>query len=226
MDHEAVVRDKMTERYLLNELDAQEREQFEEHFFGCVDCALDVRAGAEFVAQSKVVLAEMPEPVFVRSAPPSRSLRDWFRGFRPAFAVPVMAALLLVIGYQNLVTYPRLQSELHQPQVLPWTSVHLGTWGNGGPTITVAQGKSFLLFVPIIPPDNCCASYTAELYNHDQKLEWSLTIPASPQQDQWPIQIPSANRQSGTYTLAVHGVTASGDTKEVGKASFELQVQK
>ena len=231
MDHESVVRDKMTERYLLNELDAQEREQFEEHFFECSDCALDVRAGAEFVAHSKVILAETSDAAFAEpSTTPSASLWDWFRWFRlalrPAFAVPVMAALLLVIGYQNLVTYPRLQSELHQPQVLPWASVHLGTWGNGGPTISVPQGKSFLLFVPIIPPDNCCASYTANLYNHENKLEWSLTVPASSQQEQWSIQIPPANRESGSYTLEVRGATAAGDIREVGKASFELQVQK
>jgi len=49
MDHTAVVRDKMTERYLLNELDSDLRDQFEEHYFDCQECALDVSAGAQFV---------------------------------------------------------------------------------------------------------------------------------------------------------------------------------
>ena len=46
MDHDEAVRTKVTERYLLNELDPELRDQFEEHLFDCQDCALDVRAAA------------------------------------------------------------------------------------------------------------------------------------------------------------------------------------
>lgn len=60
MDHEVVVRQQMTERYLLDELDPYERAEFEEHFFECRLCALDVQAGALFVVQSRVALAEEP----------------------------------------------------------------------------------------------------------------------------------------------------------------------
>jgi Putative zinc-finger len=225
MDHDLVVREKMTERYLLDELDPRERDQFEEHYFDCPDCALDVRAGAELIAQSKAILAETPEEAFTQTdVGHFKPARGWFAWLRPAFVVPVMAALLLVIGYQNLVTYPKLQSELHQPQVLPWGSVNVGTWGEGGPTISVPHGKGFLLFVRI-PPDGSYMRYTADLYNHDGKLESSFPIPASSQQDQWPVQIPAANYEVGNYTLDVHGVTAAGESKEVGKASFVLRVQ-
>src|ERR1035441_1684537 len=41
MDHDAVVRQNMTERYLLNELDPEARDEFEEHYFDCPDCAAD-----------------------------------------------------------------------------------------------------------------------------------------------------------------------------------------
>src|ERR1700751_56088 len=58
MDHKEAVRQNATERYLLDELDPELRDQFEEHLFDCQDCALDVRAGAMFVEQSKVILAE------------------------------------------------------------------------------------------------------------------------------------------------------------------------
>jgi anti-sigma factor RsiW len=53
MDHELVARQRMTERYLLGELDADARHEFEEHFFDCPDCAVDVRAGALFVEQRR-----------------------------------------------------------------------------------------------------------------------------------------------------------------------------
>ncbi len=60
MDHDLVVRQKMTERYLLDELDPEVRDAFEGHFFDCPDCALDVHAGALFVEQGKTLLAERP----------------------------------------------------------------------------------------------------------------------------------------------------------------------
>ena len=231
MDHDVVVRHKMTEQYLLGELDPEARDQFEEHFFDCADCALDVRAGALFVEQSKVVLADKSEPVsnVLPAAIPAKS--GWLAGLRsmlrPAFAVPVMALLLVVIGYQNLVTYPQLARQLNNPQVLPWASVNVGTYGSGGggTPITTRKGEGFLLFVRI-PPDGAYSHYTAELYNPAGTLEWSVTIPASSSQDQWPIQVPGANREAGSYALKVHGVTASGESKEVGRGAFELQIQK
>jgi hypothetical protein len=129
-----------------------------------------------------------------------------------------------VIGYQNLVTYPKMQAAVNSPRVLPWASVNVGTWGSGGPVIPTRPGEGFLLFVRI-PPDGGYSHYVADLYNPAGKLEWSLTIPASSAQDQWPVQVPGARRTAGSYALVVRGVTAAGETKEVGRASFELQIQ-
>jgi hypothetical protein len=236
MDHDAVVRQKMTEKYLLGELDPAARDEFEEHFFDCQDCALDVRAGAMFVDGSKVVLAEHSEPISagLLVTAPVAVKPGWFAGLRlgvrSMIAVPVMALLLVVIGYQNLVTYPKLQTALNSPQVLPWAPVNVGTWGSAGPVISARPGEGFLLFVRI-PPDGGYSYYTAELYNPTGKLEWSLTIPVTSGQktsgqDQWPVKVPAASREAGNYSLAVRGVTAAGESKEVGRASFELQIQK
>jgi hypothetical protein len=232
MDHDMVVRQKMTERYLLDELDPTARDEFEEHFFDCKDCALDVHAGALFVEQSKVVLAEKLELV-AAAVPPTASvpaIPRWLTWFRPAVVVPVMVLLLAVIGYQNLIIYPQLEQAFNSPQVLPWASVNVGTYGSEGPVITTRRGEGFLLFVRI-PPESGYSHYTAELYNPAGKLEWSLTIPVASgketsAQDQWPVQVPGANRETGNYTLKVRGITAAGESKEVGRASFELQIQK
>jgi hypothetical protein len=232
MDHDMVVRQKMTERYLLDELDPTARDEFEEHFFDCKDCALDVHAGALFVEQSKVVLAEKLELV-AAAVPPTASvpaIPRWLTWFRPAVVVPVMVLLLAVIGYQNLIIYPQLEQAFNSPQVLPWASVNVGTYGSEGPVITTRQGEGFLLFVRI-PPESGYSHYMAELYNPAGKLEWSLTIPVpsgkeTSAQDQWPVQVPGGNREAGSYTLAVRGITTAGESKEVGRASFELQIQK
>ena len=205
MDHDVVVGQKMTERYLLNELDPEVRDEFEEHFFDCPVCALDVRVGAMFVEQSKLVLAE--KSIEATTPHPAPVKPGWSAWLRPAFAVPVMALLLAVIGYQNLVTYPRLVRTMNSPKVYPIALVNVGTWGSS----ERVGGYSY---------------YKADLNNPKGKVEWTVTIPATSGQDQWSVQVPGADREAGRYTLAVHGVTAAGESKDVGRASFELQIQK
>lgn len=227
MDHEEVVRQKMTERYLLNELDPQARDEFEEHFFDCQDCAIDVHAGAVFIEQSKVELAKQGE-LAAAAAPvqvPASVKPGWLSWFRPTVVAPVLAILLAVVAYQNLVTVPQMRQAMSRPQVLPWAAVNVGTFGSEGPVITASPGQGFLLFVRI-PPEGIYTRYTAELYNPTGKVEWAVTIPASSTQDQWPVQVPGANREAGSYSMRVRGVNPAGESKEIGQASFELQIQK
>jgi hypothetical protein len=225
MNHDDALRLKATEKYLLNELDPEQLDQFEEHIFDCPECAIDVRAGAMFVEQSKALFSDSRESVRAKNVAPVR--KGWFEWIRPAFAVPAMALLLLLVGYQNLVTYPKLHSALNAPQVLPWAMVNIGSMGNST-EVTAPAGKGFLLFVRI-PPEGTFARYTADLYNPSGKLEWSLPIPVASgrdqTQDRWTIQVPAANRASGTYTLAVHGTTDTGEDKEIGRTSFDLKIQ-
>ncbi len=232
MDHDLVARQQMTERYLLGELDDDARVEFEEHFFGCSDCASDVRAGALFVEQSKVLLAEPSQ-----SAVPGRPAQilvspkpAWLAGlremFKPAFAAPVMAVLVAVLAYENLVTYPQMKSALNSPRVLSFASVNVGSWGSEQPPISIHPGDGFLLFVRI--PADGYSRHTIDLYNPAGKLEWSLSVlsptrTASSAEDQFPVQIPGAERAAGVYVVIV---TAAGENKEVGRASFELQIQK
>jgi len=223
MDHDEVVREKITERYLLEELDPEQREEFEEHFFDCGVCALDVRGASMFVEHSKTVLAEDGKKSAASDS--ARVRAGWLAWLRPAFAVPVFALLLMVIGYQNFVTYPRLEQALNSPQLLPSISLHMRARGVGTPVITAQPGKSFLLVLNI-PPDSTYLSYIAELYDAGGNRQWSLTIPASSVQDQWPIEVPGTNREPGSYTLALRGVTAAGDSREVSRVPFELQIQK
>src|SRR5258708_32655212 len=63
MDHDVVVREQVTEKYLLNELDPEARDQFEQHFFDCQQCAFDIRAASEFLGLTRRVLAEEQDAV-------------------------------------------------------------------------------------------------------------------------------------------------------------------
>jgi hypothetical protein len=229
MDHTAVVRDRTTERYLLNELDSEVRNEFEEHYFDCPECALDVSAASQFVEQSKLVLAESSDPIPTLLTPGPGPVKNawskygWFAWLRPAFAAPALALLLAVVGYQNLVTYPRIQAELKQPQILPAVAVNVGTYGPG--ETTVPEGKGLLLSLRI-PPDGGFVRYTVELYNPGGKSAASFTVTPAVGQDQWSVTIPGVTREAGTYTMAVHGVTPGGEAKDLGSSSFQLQIQR
>src|ERR1700758_760435 len=130
MDHEEAVRQNATERYLLDELDPELRDQFEEHLFDCQECAIDVRAGATFVEQSKIILAEPARLHTAKEPMEAKAKPGWFAWLRPAFAVPVFALLLAVIGYQNFIMVPKLTQAANEPRVGPWISVNVSTRGS------------------------------------------------------------------------------------------------
>jgi hypothetical protein len=238
MDHDVVVREKMTEKYLLAELDPALRDQFEEHFFDCPECARDVRAGSEFVAHSKNILAAESEDAAetaigrainqaARRAgrETSGTKSPWLAWLRPAFALPALAVLLAVIGYQNLVMLPRLEQSANQPRILPAATVNLLTYGANASPLSVHEGEGFLLNV-IVPPGHRYPAYRVDLYNPAGKLEASLPIAGSAADETWPIQFPPASRQGGAYKLTVKGVSAEGQETEVGTSSFEVRIEK
>jgi len=224
MDHAEAVREKATERYLLDELDPELRDQFEEHLFDCQDCALDVRAGAMFVEQSRAILAEPNIQVAVQDPVPAATKSGWFAWLRPAFAVPVFALLLAVIGYQNFVTYPKLTTAANQPQVGPWASVNVSTRGAATTTIKTHTGEGFGLIMNL-PPEDGFASYSIDLYNPAGKLEWSGPLSSASTDEGRQMYIPGRNRLPGTYTLVVLGVTSAGENKEISRNSIDLQIQ-
>ena len=160
MDHDSAAAQNMTERYLLDELDPATRDEFEEHYFNCTECAADVQAAAFLVDRIRDGAISGPEvhPVPLSQAGPPRPA--WLAWLRPRFVVPVLAGLLLVVGYQNLVTYPRLSRQLSTPQILPWALVNFDTYGADGPTITSQPGQAFLLLVRI-PRGGAYSKYAA-----------------------------------------------------------------
>ena len=122
MEHGEAVQEMMAERYLLDELSPELRDAFEEHVFDCPECALDLRAGAAFVEEAKVQLPGLiVEPAKAVVETPKK---DWLAWLRPLFANPlvagpVFAALLVVVGYQNFVQVPALETAAKAPRLMP-----------------------------------------------------------------------------------------------------------
>src|SRR5688572_6823511 len=110
MDHQIAVRNKLAERYLLNELVDKERDDFEEHYFSCHDCAEDVRQGAAFIANARTVLRD--EPAARRQSTAVRPARNWLRWvWNPVPAYALAGVLAVTTALQMSTVSPSLQPQ-------------------------------------------------------------------------------------------------------------------
>lgn len=224
MEHSEAVRSMATERYLLGELSPEAKEAFEEHFFECEECALDVRAGAALIDQAKEHLAA---PVTVRAAAPVKATprRDWFSWMRPAFAVPAFAALLVVVGYQNLATIPSLRTAVSQPHLAPWTTLHVAT-RDGAPLPVTADRKSGAVLLIDVPDTAGLSSAAFSLENPQGKQFWTETMALSgsangPQT--LSLAIPATDLQQGSYALTITGITAQGSRTQLDRHVLDIR---
>jgi Putative zinc-finger len=205
MDHQEAMRIMAAEKYLLNELPPDLRDDFEVHYFDCPECAADVRATAAFLDATKKEFetATVPGP-----SPAKKSPFEFL--WRPAFALPAFALLLLVIAYQNVVVYPHLASEVAQlraPQILPSLSLVGGnSRGGESPSIAVRKLQPFVVSVDI-PTQDRFSSYTCVLYSPSGSTAFSIRVSAQQAKDTVSVNVPAGVSETGTYTLAVQGNT-------------------
>jgi hypothetical protein len=232
MDHSEAIQQMMSERYLLDELTPDVREAFEEHLFDCPECALDLRAGAAFVEAAKVQLPGLTGTLPTSAPPHARGPKIvhewWLRWLQPAFAVPAFASLLLVLGYQNLVTYPGLRAAASQPHLLPWAPLHGATRGGSLPTITAdsLHGIALPIDLPAHSSPDAYASYCFELYDPQGKLAWTgaQAAPNLNDSQRLSLMIPGAMLHSGAYSLVVSGVGARGERTIIDRYAFDLRL--
>jgi hypothetical protein len=215
-----------TEQYLLKELAPEVRDEFEEHLFGCPQCALDLRSGAAFVQQVKIVLPEFESQAAVAAASAPRQQSRPFGWMLPAFSIAT-ALLLIVLGYQNFVTTPKLQREVALatvPQVLPSVSL-VSARDISVPEITAQHNGASLVFLDI-PAEHVFPSYLAELHDPAGKLQWSLPIAGAAAKDTVSIQIPSSPSGSGLYTLILSGIETNPERRtEIRQYKFQLKYE-
>ncbi|HUH62644.1 MAG TPA: hypothetical protein VLZ50_06590 [Terracidiphilus sp.] len=212
------------ERYLLNELPLEFREAFEEHVFDCQECALDLRAGAIFLDEARLQLPGLTAPARERSSVQRRkSRRDWFSWLSPAFAVPAMAVLGAVIAYQNVATIPALRSAANQPQVVPWTSVHMDTRGTA-PTPVIADRAHGVVLLVDLPQQGTYATYAFSLYDAQGSPAWKSGSIASAQGESGTVSlfIPGDKLRQGAYSLEISGILPSGQSAELGRRAFDV----
>lgn len=234
MNHNDAVEQMAVERYLLGELETDAREDFEEHMFSCPECALDARVATVFIDEAKKELGEIaPSQREVKeTGKRGREWSHWFQWLRPAFAAPVLAGLLMVICYQNLVTLPGLRKQASQPAVIPVAPLSGATRGETRTTIAAdrAHGIAVPVDIPLDPAIGTFASYSLALYNPQGKLAWSGTIAAPAQSSNGDLQlsfvIPGGLLKNGTYSVSIAGAGAHGESTPIEHLVFNVELTK
>jgi hypothetical protein len=225
MEHTDAIRLQAVEKYILGELPPRARDEFETHYFDCVECSLNLRAGVAFAGASRQFFAEES----ARQADVIVPKVGWLAWLRPLVVVPTFAALLLVIGYQNAVSIPRLRETLASaPATATVTAV--GTWfslvdsnvkGPAGQTLTVPSGQSFSVFFDITAqPKSADSAFQVELVDPTGKTVSSAAVSAQAAQKPVLYTIPAPTRE-GEYKLIILE-KAAGSTAKVSEISFTV----
>jgi hypothetical protein len=185
VNHQEALRGAAVEKYLLNEMPEPERDEFEEHFFDCAECAADLKTTAAFLDGAKKELRLRPAAESdaatgsASQAPPTRlpktPKKPWFDFFwRPAFAAPAFALLLGVMVYQNVVVFPRSGEGSPRED----SRGGLGT-GAVSPVTSGADGPEILASLSLIGGNSRGGGIPTVTLAKGQPLLLSLDIPSA-----------------------------------------------
>lgn len=199
MNHEVAVTTRAAERYILSELESDEREAFEEHYFECQDCAEDVRALSIFVENAKAVLATPPEPFPVRLADvrpaPAPASGLWLGWLRPQLAMAGLATFFVVLLGVQFTAMQRLRApRLSEAAVLHGIS--------RGEVPVLRQGQPLSLLIAVEEPLQG-NNITAEVRGADGAVRQRVEGTASASDRGLSLYIPDPDLPSGRYSVVI-----------------------
>jgi Putative zinc-finger len=200
MDHAEAARKLAVEQYILGELSGAEREEFEEHFFYCSDCAEAVEAATALMANARKVLAE--PGAFARPAAAERKSR-WliWSGWRLAPAAALAGwALVAVLGYQVL-----RRPSAGQLVIAPAVSVRAA---RAQQSLTFSRRQAAIAFEIAPEWQQSYAGYEAQIERAgDHKVVFRGTISGEPgPANPLTVSLQIARLRPGAYLLTLYGL--------------------
>ena len=214
MTHTEALRLQAAEKYLLNELTLPQREEYEEHYFECHECAEDIKASAAFIESARRLIREGAldlqtvrelAPAIVPAPAPSRSNRGFFAWLKPAFAIPAFAALLFFIGYQNSVTIPQLKvARARAPEIEKYVSLPpVGSRSEAAPPLSIKVKPHQTILLEGDMPGNSPTGYLCQIQDESGRVLYSLPVSSEEAKDTVPLSIPGGLLSPGTYKLVI-----------------------
>jgi Putative zinc-finger len=236
MDHNEAVRMLAAEKYLLGELPKTQRDEYEEHYFDCPACAEDLQTTVVFLESAKQVARQEARKAVdaKRLVPDDRSGGGWFGWLRPAFAVPVLAVLLLFIGYQNGVVIPHLKQTSSNVAIgnvaKSFSLVSSGARGEGSSTDPLKVGPTQDFSLNVDMPGNSASGYVCQIQDESGRVLG--TFPVSPEEAKDTVQLNmrGGSLQPGKYNFSIFAgqtLPAKGDGRSAAaQKSFTVEFVK
>ncbi len=227
MDHNQAIQLQAAVKYVLGELSQVQRDEYEEHYFDCAECAVDIKALATFADTAREVLRQEKANQLAKESVPARG--GWLRWFQPIVAVPALAALLLIVTYQNTVTIPqaknapsRTVTEIYgQSFLLQPSDTRRGNEAivNEAP-LEVRPTEGFLLQLDFTPSSSFPA-YLCQLQDSSGRVLQQFAVPAEKAKQELHLPIPAGLiSRSGQYRVVFFGADPAS-----GKAVNDSRVQ-
>jgi hypothetical protein len=232
MDHKDVVRLNTAEKYVLGELSPELRDEFEDHYFDCRECAADVQALTTFMTASRQILAEQPTKAPAQPPSAKEERQGWFRWLRPAISIPAIAALAAALIFQAAVTIPHLKEQIGKQQTAQVyeSSYHLQgvTRGDITSKISVKPYESFALDFDFTPSQSF-PSYTGTLQDAAGQTVLQFNVNAASANKELHLVVPGDRIRPGTYQLIFTGENGNSNPEqkgtEVTRLTFVVEFQ-
>ncbi len=227
MDHNEALQLQAAVKYVLGELSQVQRGEYEEHYFDCAECAVDIKALATFADTTREVLRQERANEFAKELVPARG--GWLRWLQPMVAVPAFAALLLIVAYQNTVTIPqaknapaRATTEVYgQSFLLQPSDTRRGNEAivNEAP-LEVRPTEGFLLQLDFNPSSSFPA-YLCQLQDSSGRVLRQFAVPAEKVKQELHLPVPAGLiSRPGQYSIVFFGADPVS-----GKAVHDSRVQ-
>jgi anti-sigma factor RsiW len=217
MDHGEAARKLAVEQYLLGEMSEAERQEFEEHFFACSDCAESLQAGVALVGNARAVLSES------NAFAPAREGKRWWPfgvgwGLAPAAAFGGWAVAAVLAGILLL----HAPTEVARLTLGPAVSVRAV---RAEQTLTFSRQKGIITFTVAHEWEDPFTGYEGELERAADQNVVVKSRMAAPDSGSTPlaVSIRPEGLQAGSYYFQLYGLReGSAERKLVERITFTL----
>jgi hypothetical protein len=224
MNHKEAIDLQAAAKYVLGELSPAKRDEYEDHYIDCPECAKDVHAAAAFADTTREVFWQEERAGAEKTR--DRARGGWFAWLKPVVAVPAFAVLLLVVAYQNTVTIPRAKQEATEGAAQLFTTSFSLQMANvrGGEEVKVRvhPNESFSLKFDFTPSQSF-ASYVCELQDASGRSLLRESLPGTSANKEAELAVRGGVVKPGKYNLVFTGAQGEGSGAEVLRLSFSVE---
>lgn len=216
IDHDEAVKGLMAERYLLGELNAAERDSYEEHLFCCNACFQQVKAGTELIGELRHIGTEGTQAPLA----PGFMSRLLTNASQP-LTITVFGFLLFTTGVA--VRQGSIISRLKEPRP-EIRSVLTGVAHGSDETnkLIVSRNSGLSLNVEYARKGEF-TSYRVQILSGSGKAMHEVALSEKQVGTTASITMPADALEPGQYSVVVFGRRSDGTQEEVGRGVFELQ---